>query len=56
MRVLEVSPGPGVFQPYIRKKISDDGALAALDLSLGMLRQCKKKQKQLNTFICRPAV
>jgi len=39
MRVLEVSPGPGVFQPNIREKISDDGDLVSLDLSLGMLCQ-----------------
>jgi ubiquinone/menaquinone biosynthesis C-methylase UbiE len=51
MRILEVSPGPGVFQPYIRELIKNKGDLVSLDLSLGMLRQCKKKQKQLNTFL-----
>lgn len=51
MRILEVSPGPGVFQPYIREVITDKGELVSLDLSLGMLRQCKKKQRQLNTFL-----
>ena len=51
MRVLEVSPGPGVYQPYIRELITDKGNLVSLDLSLGMLRQCKKIQKQVNTFL-----
>ncbi len=51
MRILEVSPGPGVFQPYLRELITDKGDFVALDLSLGMLRQCRKKQKQLNTFL-----
>lgn len=48
MKVLEVSPGPGVFQPYIREYIKDEGELVALDLSMGMLRQCQKKYASLN--------
>ncbi len=51
MKVLEVSPGPGVSQAFIKEAITDKGNLVSLDLSLGMLRQCKKKQKQLNTFL-----
>jgi ubiquinone/menaquinone biosynthesis C-methylase UbiE len=47
MRVLEVSPGPGVFQKLIRTDIGKDGEYAALDLSMGMLRQCQKKNKDL---------
>lgn len=39
-----MSPGPGVFQPYIREIIGRDGEFAALDLSLGMLKQCRKRQ------------
>jgi ubiquinone/menaquinone biosynthesis C-methylase UbiE/uncharacterized protein YbaR (Trm112 family) len=51
MRILEVSPGPGVYQPYIREQIADKGDFVSMDLSLGMLRQCRKKQKQLNTLL-----
>jgi ubiquinone/menaquinone biosynthesis C-methylase UbiE len=48
MRVLEVSPGPGVFQKLIRTDIGENGQYAALDLSMGMLRQCQKRNKKLN--------
>jgi ubiquinone/menaquinone biosynthesis C-methylase UbiE len=48
MRVLEVSPGPGVFQKYLRNEIGESGELVALDLSMGMLRQCQKRNKMLN--------
>jgi ubiquinone/menaquinone biosynthesis C-methylase UbiE len=51
MRILEISPGSGVYQAYIRELITDVGDFVSLDLSLGMLRQCKKRQKQLNTFL-----
>jgi ubiquinone/menaquinone biosynthesis C-methylase UbiE len=51
MRILEVSPGPGVFQPFLRESITEKGDFVALDLSLGMLRQCRKRQKRLNTFL-----
>lgn len=51
IRILEVSPGPGVFQEYIRKEITESGEFVALDLSLGMLNQCRKKQKMLNTYL-----
>jgi len=42
MRLLEVSPGPGVFQPLLREKIGADAETASLDLSISMLYQCKK--------------
>jgi ubiquinone/menaquinone biosynthesis C-methylase UbiE len=48
MRVLEVSPGPGVFQKYLRNDIGEKGELVALDLSMGMLRQCQKRNDKLN--------
>ena len=48
MRILEVSPGPGVFQKFLRSEIGADGELIALDLSMGMLRQCQKKNSDLN--------
>jgi ubiquinone/menaquinone biosynthesis C-methylase UbiE len=48
MRILEVSPGPGVFQKYLRNDIDENGELVALDLSMGMLRQCQKRNKKLN--------
>jgi ubiquinone/menaquinone biosynthesis C-methylase UbiE len=48
MRILEVSPGPGVFQKYLRNDIGEKGELVALDLSMGMLCQCQKRNKKLN--------
>jgi ubiquinone/menaquinone biosynthesis C-methylase UbiE len=48
MKILEVSPGPGVFQKYLREKIGETGELVSLDLSMGMLRQCQKRNKNLN--------
>jgi len=48
MKILEVSPGPGVFQKFLRDKIGNDGELVSLDLSLGMLRQCQRKNGSLN--------
>ena len=47
MKILEVSPGPGVFQKFLRDKIGNDGELVSLDLSLGMLRQCQRKNGPL---------
>jgi ubiquinone/menaquinone biosynthesis C-methylase UbiE len=51
MRVLEVSPGPGVFQKILRHQIGEKGELVALDLSMAMLRQCQKRSKNLNVHI-----
>jgi ubiquinone/menaquinone biosynthesis C-methylase UbiE len=48
MRLLEVSPGPGVFQKYLRDAIDETGELVALDLSMGMLQQCRKRNTKLN--------
>ena len=48
MRILEVSPGPGVFQKFLKHDIGENGELVALDLSMGMLRQCQKRSKNLN--------
>jgi ubiquinone/menaquinone biosynthesis C-methylase UbiE len=48
MRILEVSPGPGVFQKYLRDQIGATGELVALDLSMGMLQQCRKRNRKLN--------
>jgi ubiquinone/menaquinone biosynthesis C-methylase UbiE len=48
MRLLEISPGPGVFQRLLRKTIGADAEYAALDLSIAMLRQCKLKNSDLN--------
>jgi ubiquinone/menaquinone biosynthesis C-methylase UbiE len=42
-RVLEVSPGPGAWQPWLAAKVGVGGALAAVDLSSGMLQQCAKR-------------
>ena len=51
MSVLEVSPGPGVYQPYIRARIGSDARYAAVDLSMGMLRQCQKRHGDLNVSL-----
>jgi ubiquinone/menaquinone biosynthesis C-methylase UbiE len=48
MKILEVSPGPGVFQKFLRNDIGEEGELVALDLSMGMLRQCQKRNESLN--------
>ncbi|MGB7567491.1 MAG: methyltransferase domain-containing protein [Chitinivibrionales bacterium] len=48
MKILEVSPGPGVFQKFLRNKIGFEGELVSLDLSLGMLWQCQKRNSHLN--------
>lgn len=42
MRLLEVSPGPGVFQPMLRARLGEAAEIASVDLSLNMLRQCRK--------------
>jgi ubiquinone/menaquinone biosynthesis C-methylase UbiE len=51
MRMLEVSPGPGVYQPFLREAIGETGELVSLDLSLAMLRQCRKLQPRLRTHL-----
>lgn len=47
MRLLEVSPGPGVFQPLLRERLGDAAQICAVDLSLNMLRQCRKQHAHL---------
>jgi ubiquinone/menaquinone biosynthesis C-methylase UbiE len=47
MRLLEVSPGPGVFLPLLRQRLGSEAQLAALDLSLAMLRQCRARHAAL---------
>lgn len=47
MRILEVSPGSGVFQSFLRNEIGNIGQYVALDLSMAMLRQCQRN-KALN--------
>jgi ubiquinone/menaquinone biosynthesis C-methylase UbiE len=42
-RLLEVSPGPGTFHPYLRERLGEAGLLVSLDLSAQMLCQCKKR-------------
>ncbi len=39
--LLEVSPGSGVYQPFLRDQIGPSGTLVSLDLSMGMLRACR---------------
>jgi ubiquinone/menaquinone biosynthesis C-methylase UbiE len=51
MRILEVSPGPGIFQKYLRETIGETGELVALDLSMGMLQQCRKRNGKLNIHL-----
>ncbi len=46
MRFLEVSPGPGVFQPMLRARLGEAAEFAALDLSLDMLRECRRQHAQ----------
>jgi ubiquinone/menaquinone biosynthesis C-methylase UbiE len=47
-RLLEVSPGPGVFQKYIREYLTPQGEFVSLDLSLKMLRQCQLRNSALD--------
>ena len=42
MRLLEVSPGPGVFHPMLRKQLGEEAEIVSVDLSISMLQQCKK--------------
>ena len=47
MKLLEVSPGPGVFQSFLRREIGEGTEFVSLDLSMNMLRQCSKKNNRL---------
>ena len=46
LRVLEVSPGPGVYQKLITDHIGPSGSLAELDLSLAMLGACARRARK----------
>ena len=46
MRVLEVSPGPDVYQELLAERIGPSGSLAELDLSIGMLRACARRARK----------
>lgn len=46
-RLLEVSPGPGVFFPLLREAVGPHAQFAATDLSLAMLLQCQKRRARL---------
>jgi len=48
MRMLEVSPGPGVFFPLLRHRLGHGAEFAAVDLSLAMLRQCRARHAAQN--------
>ena len=50
-RLLEVSPGPGVFQELLRSQLTDQGEFVSLDLSLSMLRQCQLRNPKLNVHL-----
>ena len=51
MRLLEVSPGPGVFQPFLRHDLREEGRIVALDLSMPMLRQCQTRSGRLDVHL-----
>ena len=38
--LLEVCTGPGVYQPWLARAVGPQGRLAAVDLSLSMVRRC----------------
>jgi ubiquinone/menaquinone biosynthesis C-methylase UbiE len=46
-RFLEVSPGPGVFQPWLRAALGPAAEYAAVDLSRAMLRECRRRHSAL---------
>ncbi len=47
-QVLEVSPGPGVFHPLLRKALGHSSRIASADLSLNMLRECRRRHGDLD--------
>jgi ubiquinone/menaquinone biosynthesis C-methylase UbiE len=51
IKLLEVSPGPGVFQRLLWEQLADKGELVSLDLSMNMLRQCQKRNRDLNVHL-----
>jgi ubiquinone/menaquinone biosynthesis C-methylase UbiE len=51
LRLLEVSPVPGVFQELLRSHLTVQGEFVSLDLSLSMLRQCQLHNQRLNVHL-----
>lgn len=51
IRLLEVSPGSGVFQRALREQITAQGKIVSLDLSMNMLRQCQTRNKSLDIHL-----
>lgn len=51
LQTLEVSPGPGVFLPLLRRMLGQEAPLAALDLSQAMLRQCRLRHGDLEVAL-----
>jgi ubiquinone/menaquinone biosynthesis C-methylase UbiE len=51
MSVLEVSPGPGVYQADIRSAIGHEAHYVACDLSVGMLKECQRRNYALNVAL-----
>jgi len=51
LRLLEVSPGPGVFQKLLRERLTDAGEFVSLDLSLNMLRQCQRRSPKFSVHL-----
>jgi ubiquinone/menaquinone biosynthesis C-methylase UbiE len=51
VRLLEVSPGPGVFQKLLRAQLTDTGEFVSLDLSVNMLRQCQLRNANLHVHL-----
>ena len=49
--ILEVSPGPGVYQKLIRERVGNDARYAAVDLSMGMLNQCQNRNRALDVAL-----
>jgi ubiquinone/menaquinone biosynthesis C-methylase UbiE len=49
--ILEVSPGPGAYQREIRDAVGQEARFAAVDLSMGMLTQCQKRNRELNVAL-----
>ena len=48
IRLLEVSPGSGVFQPLLRETLGKEAQILSADLSMCMLQQCRKQHGDLN--------
>ena len=51
IRLLEVSPGPGVFQTFLRSSIGINGELVSVDLSMPMLRQCQSFEQTTHAYL-----